>query len=57
MCVSLDHEEFVLPAIASTGVSGFVTMVARKLRVLDPDHSAVADIEAIAVPRPSAGSR
>jgi hypothetical protein len=53
----LDHEEFVLLAIASTGVSGFVAIVARRLWVLDPDHSPVADIEAVAAPRPSAGSR
>lgn len=33
--VSLDREDFVLPAIASTGVSGFVALAARRLRVLD----------------------
>ena len=49
------HEEFVLLAVASTGVSGFVAMIARRLRV--PDPSAIANIEAIAAPRLSAGSR
>jgi hypothetical protein len=48
MCVSLDREEFVLPAVASTGVFGLVAMVARRLPGLDLGHSAVAGIEAIA---------
>lgn len=57
MYVSPHHEEFVLPAVASTGVSWFVAMVARRRRVLGLDHSAIADVKAIAVSRPSAASR
>jgi hypothetical protein len=42
--------ESVLPAIARTGASGFAVMIARKLRALDLDHSAVADAAASAAP-------
>jgi hypothetical protein len=36
---------------ASTGVPGFVAILARRLRVPDLHHSAVADLATIPVPR------